>query len=252
MQKTALQYFDRAMTKLRDLGLIPEENEEAPIIALLNRLTELDEANVTAIARTLSQASLFNEIVREQVSSMTLGERYEKITESFNSIREDAKTMVEQVEDGKIDTFERISNIWVGQFANTDFDIVHNGDTNGDGTLDLTEAVDSDGDGLMDVFENGDLSANTGTVAADTDSDGRPVSAPATWWEPLPTSLAWSGGRLVRSASVITTRSWACPRSTSRTEWSLRFEKPWRAPSMSTRTNRSRRTPGFAGCRTSY
>ena len=113
MQKTALQYFDRAMTRLRDLGLVPEENEEAPIIALLNRLTELDEANVTAIARTLSQASLFNEIVREQVSSMTLGERYEKITDSFNSIREDAKTMVEQVEDGKIDTFERISNIWM-------------------------------------------------------------------------------------------------------------------------------------------
>jgi hypothetical protein len=113
MQKTALQYFDRAMTKLRDLGLVPDENEEAPIIALLNRLTELDEANVTAIARTLSQASLFNEIVREQVSSMTLGERYEKITDSFNSIREDAKSMVEQVEDGKIDTFERISNIWM-------------------------------------------------------------------------------------------------------------------------------------------
>ncbi len=113
MQKTALQYFDRAMTRLRDLGLVPEENAEAPIVALLNRLTDLDEANVAAIARTLSQASLFNEIVREQVSSMTLGERYEKITDSFNSIREDAKNMVEQVEDGKIDTFERISNIWM-------------------------------------------------------------------------------------------------------------------------------------------
>ena len=113
MQKTALQYFDRAMTRLRDLGLVPSETEEAPIIALLNRLTELDEANVTAIARTLNQASLFNEVVREQVSSMKLGERYEKITDDFNSIREDAKTMVEQVEDGKIDTFERISNIWM-------------------------------------------------------------------------------------------------------------------------------------------
>ena len=113
MQKTALQYFDRAMTRLRDLGLVPSESEEAPIIALLNRLTELDEANVTAIARTLNQASLFNEVVREQVSSMKLGERYEKITDDFNSIREDAKTMVEQVEDGKIDTFERISNIWM-------------------------------------------------------------------------------------------------------------------------------------------
>ena len=113
MQKTAMQYFDRAMTQLRDLGLVPGESEEAPVIALLNRLSDLDEANVTAIARTLSQASLFNEVVREQVSSMTLGERYEKITDAFNSIRDDAKTMVEQVEDGKIDTFERISNIWM-------------------------------------------------------------------------------------------------------------------------------------------
>ena len=113
MQKTAMQYFDRAMTKLRDLGLVPGESEEAPVIALLNRLTELDEANVTAIARTLSQASLFNEVVREQVSSMKLGERYEKITDAFDSIREDAKSMVEQLEDGKIDTFERISNIWM-------------------------------------------------------------------------------------------------------------------------------------------
>ena len=113
MQKTALQYFDRAMTQLRDLGLVPGESEEAPVIALLNRLADLDEANVTAIARTLSQASLFNEVVREQVSSMTLGERYEKITDAFNSIRDDARTMVEQVEDGKIDTFERISNIWM-------------------------------------------------------------------------------------------------------------------------------------------
>lgn len=113
MQKTALQYFDRAMTRLRDLGLVPGESEEAPIIALLNRLTELDEASVTAIARTLSQASLFNEVVREQVSSMKLGERYEEITGAFDSIRKDAKTMVEQVEDGKIDTFERISNIWM-------------------------------------------------------------------------------------------------------------------------------------------
>ena len=113
MQKTALQYFDRAMTQLRDLGLVPGETEEAPVVALLNRLTDLDEANVTAIARTLSQASLFNDVVREQVSSMTLGERYEKITEAFNSIRDDAKSMVEQVEDGKIDTFERIGNIWM-------------------------------------------------------------------------------------------------------------------------------------------
>ena len=113
MSKSVLKYFDRAMNQLRDLGLVPEQSDEAPIVALLNRLTQLDEAKVTAIARTLSQASLFNEVVREQVSSMKLGERYEEITESFNSIRDDAKNMVDQVEDGKIDTFERISNVWM-------------------------------------------------------------------------------------------------------------------------------------------
>ena len=113
MSNSVLKYFDRAMNQLRDLGLVPEQSDEAPIVALLNRLTELDEAKVTAIARTMSQASLFNEVVREQVSSMKLGERYEEITESFNSIRDDAKSMVEQVEDGKIDTLERISNVWM-------------------------------------------------------------------------------------------------------------------------------------------
>jgi hypothetical protein len=122
MQKTAMQYFDRAMTRLRDLGLVPGETEEAPVVALLNRLTDLDEPNVTAIARTLSQASLFNEVVREQVSSMRLGERYNEITDAFDSIRKDAKGMVEQVEDGKIDTFERISNIWM---KTTRGDIAH-------------------------------------------------------------------------------------------------------------------------------
>ncbi len=113
MTNAAATYFDRAMNHLRDLGLVPETTDEAPIVALLNRLTVLDESKVVMIARTLNQASLFNEVVREQVSSMKLGNRYEEITNAFDSIREDAKGMVEQIEDGKIDTFERISNIWM-------------------------------------------------------------------------------------------------------------------------------------------
>jgi hypothetical protein len=92
---------------------MPDQTEEAPIIALLDRLAQLDEDKVLSIARTLSQASLFNEVVREQISAMRIGERYEDITNAFNSIREDAKRMVEQVEDGKIDTFERIGNVWM-------------------------------------------------------------------------------------------------------------------------------------------
>ena len=45
-------------------------------------------------------------------------------------------------------------------------------DANGDGTIDLTEGVDSDGDGLIDIFEDGDLTADIGTVAVDSDGDG--------------------------------------------------------------------------------
>jgi hypothetical protein len=111
---TPMQYLDKAMNQLHDLGLVPEgESREAPIVALLNQISDLDEGRVTAIARTLNQASLFNDVVREQVQAMEIGERYEEITNAFNSIRDDAKTMVDQVEDGRIDTFERMGNVWM-------------------------------------------------------------------------------------------------------------------------------------------
>jgi hypothetical protein len=111
---TPLQYLDKAMNQLHDLGLLPQgETKEAPIVALLNQISALDEGRVTAIARTLSQASLFNDVVREQVQAMEVGERYEEITNAFNSIRDDAKSMVDQVADGRIDTFERLGNIWM-------------------------------------------------------------------------------------------------------------------------------------------
>jgi hypothetical protein len=44
---------------------------------------------------------------------MEIGERYEKITDAFDSIRKDAKNMVEQFEDGDISAWERLHNIWV-------------------------------------------------------------------------------------------------------------------------------------------
>ena len=112
-QPTALQYLDRAMGELRALGFAAEDNEPAPIIALLNQISDLDEMRVAAIARTLDQASHFNEVVREQVSGMTIGERYEGITAAFDSIRDDAKSLVDQYADGKISTLERVSNVWM-------------------------------------------------------------------------------------------------------------------------------------------
>jgi hypothetical protein len=110
---TPLKYLDKALGVLRNLGLIKSEPESAPVVALIERIAEYDQDKTAAIARTLAQASLFNEVVRDQISAMDIGERYQTITKAFDSIRDDAKRMVEQVEDGDIDTFERLSNMWM-------------------------------------------------------------------------------------------------------------------------------------------
>jgi hypothetical protein len=110
---TPLKYLDKAVNGLRDLGLMPEKPEEAPIMALIEQVSDLDEEKALAIARTLSHTTVFNEVVREQITQMKVGERYEKITDAFNSIRDDAKSMVDQLEDGKISTMERLQNLWM-------------------------------------------------------------------------------------------------------------------------------------------
>jgi hypothetical protein len=108
-----LQYLDKAITAIRDLGIWPEQSGDAPITGLLKQITELDETRVILIGRTLSQASSFNEVVRDQIAAMKIGERYEEITKGFDSIRDDAKGMVDQLSDNKLDLVERISNVWM-------------------------------------------------------------------------------------------------------------------------------------------
>ncbi len=108
-----LNYLDKAVTKLRDLGLMPEKPDETPVVAMIQKISDLDEEKAVAIARTLNHTTVFNEVVREQVSAMEVGERYEKIAAAFNSIRDDAQNMVKQLEDGKIDTMERMGNFWM-------------------------------------------------------------------------------------------------------------------------------------------
>jgi len=108
-------YLDKAMEKVRDLGLVPEGAKERtdPMVNLLNQISDIDEERIIAISRTLNQASFFNDVVREQVEAMDISNRYEDITNSFNSIRDDAKNMVDQLDDGKLSTFERVSNVWM-------------------------------------------------------------------------------------------------------------------------------------------
>lgn len=108
-----LQYLDKAVGAIRELGIWPEQTGEQPITGLLNEITGLDETKVILISRTLTQASSFNEVVRSQVAAMNVGQRYEDITNNFNSIRDDAKGMVDQLDDGRLNLMERVANVWM-------------------------------------------------------------------------------------------------------------------------------------------
>ena len=108
-----LNYLDKALNRLRDIGLLPQRPDESPIVAIIQKISDLDEEKAVAIARTLNHTTVFNEVVREQVTAMKVGERYEKIVNAFNSIRDDAQKMVTQLDDGKIDTMERLGNFWM-------------------------------------------------------------------------------------------------------------------------------------------
>jgi hypothetical protein len=111
--RTPMQYLDKAVGALRDVGVMPTKVEPAPINSLLERISDLEPEKVQVIARTLGQASVFNEVVRDQISGMEIGERYKEITNGFNSIRDDAKKMVDQLADAKLDVLERATNVWM-------------------------------------------------------------------------------------------------------------------------------------------
>jgi len=112
--KTPLQYLDKAMSGLRELGLVKNgAPQDDPITGLLEKISDLEPDKIAVISRTLGQMSTFNEVVREQISEMSIGQRYEEITKQFNSIRDDAKAMVDQIADGKINMFERATNAWM-------------------------------------------------------------------------------------------------------------------------------------------
>lgn len=113
LTSSPLKYLDKALDKLNELGLVPEKTEEAPILSLIEQISDLDEEKAIAIARTLNQASLFNQVVREQIEAMRIGQRYQDIAQAFNSIRNDAKSMVDQLSDGKLSFTERLENVWM-------------------------------------------------------------------------------------------------------------------------------------------
>ncbi len=112
-QTTSIQkYLDSSLEVLKKFHLAPSR-AESQLVAILNDVISVDEAKVLAIAQTVKYSEDFNEMVRENISEMNVGERYSEINDLFTSIREDSKRLIRQEEDGKLDVKEKLENFWV-------------------------------------------------------------------------------------------------------------------------------------------
>jgi hypothetical protein len=107
------KYLDRAVDVLEKFGLTKDEEVPAELIKLLEEVRHLDEAKALAIAKTVKHMSTFNKLVRENVENINVGNRYLEISQMFDSIREDSKKLIGQLDDGKIGVTEKLSNLWM-------------------------------------------------------------------------------------------------------------------------------------------
>lgn len=112
-ERTMRQYLDRALSTLDKFGLGGKQTAENEMINLLEDVKHLDEAKVLAIAEVLRHMSTFNQLVRDNVENVSVGNRYLEISQMFDSIREDSKRLIDQLDDGKFSTSERVSNWWM-------------------------------------------------------------------------------------------------------------------------------------------
>ncbi|MEM6979147.1 MAG: cell surface protein [Planctomycetota bacterium] len=106
------EYLDSALDTLKKFGK-SENTAPQELINLLEDVRHLDETKVLAIAEVITHMSAFNALVRENVESISIGNRYMDITTRFDSVREDSKRLIAQLDDGKISGTEKVSNWWM-------------------------------------------------------------------------------------------------------------------------------------------
>lgn len=112
--ETSMQkYLDKAVGVLEKFGITSDEEVPAELIRLLEEVRHVDEAKALAIAKTIRHMSTFNKLVRENVENINVGNRYLEISQMFDSIREDSKKLIAQLDDGKIGLGEKMSNLWM-------------------------------------------------------------------------------------------------------------------------------------------
>ncbi len=107
------EYLDRAVDVLKKFGVDSTNTAPQELISLLEGVRHLDEAKVLAIADVIQHMSAFNALVRENVESVQIGNRYMDIAQMFDSIRDDSKRLIGQLDDGRISGTEKVSNWWM-------------------------------------------------------------------------------------------------------------------------------------------
>jgi hypothetical protein len=112
-ERTMRQYLDRALSTLERFGLGGRSAQPNELVNLLEDVKHLDEAKTLAIAEVLNHMSTFNQLVRDNVENISVGDRYLEISQMFDSIREDSKKLIAQLDDGKFSATEKMSNWWM-------------------------------------------------------------------------------------------------------------------------------------------
>lgn len=107
------KYLDQALAVLQRYGILPKQDAPPQLVKLLEEVRHVDEAKVMTIAKTVQYMQSFNAMVRDNVEDVQVGNRYLEISQQFDSIRDDSKTLIAQLDDGKISFGERITNLWM-------------------------------------------------------------------------------------------------------------------------------------------
>jgi ParB-like chromosome segregation protein Spo0J len=112
--KASLQKrLDGAIEVLNGFGIMPSEDETTRMAELLDDVLDVDPPKVTAVGRVMQYMGSFNELVRDEIKDVKIADRYEKITTLFDSVVDDARTLIGQLDDGKIDWKEKGHNFWM-------------------------------------------------------------------------------------------------------------------------------------------
>jgi hypothetical protein len=107
------KYLDQALTVLQKYGILPKQDAPPQLIKLLEEVRHVDEPKVMTIGKTVQYMQSFNAMVRDNVEDIRVGNRFLEISQQFDSIRDDSKTLIAQLDDGKISFTERLQNLWM-------------------------------------------------------------------------------------------------------------------------------------------